>query len=170
MDETTISLHPPLRRCWTKRGQCKRIPAPGTPRRLHVFGAYNWRTSQVSYTLQPHKNSDSFIAFLEQLIRDYPHQTLVLVMDNASYHHSRAVQAALSLLDKRIHVVWLPVYSPFLNIIERFWLHFKQLTVANRLHRSLENLTQTAQKVMAQQNTNAHPNRLCFLDNFRLVA
>ncbi len=91
-------------------------------------------------------------------------------MDNASYHHSKTVRAALSLFEDRLLVTWLPKYSPFLNPIERFWLHFKQLAVANRLHRSLDELDQTVTQVMADQNTFNHPNRLRLLDKFRLVA
>ncbi|MDL1885923.1 hypothetical protein FBR01_20070 [Anaerolineae bacterium CFX8] len=48
LDETSLSLHPILRRCWMKRGQRKRIPAPGTPEFCHVFGAYNWRTGKTN--------------------------------------------------------------------------------------------------------------------------
>ena len=61
-------------------------------------------------------------------------------------------------------------YSPYLNPIERFWLQFKQLAVANCLHRSQEVLDQSVTQMMADQNTLNHPNRLRFLDKFRLVA
>lgn len=44
-----------------KRGQRKLIPAPGTPQHLHVFGAYDWHSAQVSYTTAHRKNSDTFI-------------------------------------------------------------------------------------------------------------
>jgi transposase len=67
-------------------------------------------------------------------------------------------------------VLWLPKYSPFLNPIERFWLQFKQLAVANRLHRSLDDLQRSVDEVLRNQNTLAHPNRLRFLDYFRSVA
>lgn len=170
MDETTVSLHPPLRRCWMKRGERKLIPAPGTPQHLHLFGAYNWRNLRVTYTTASRKNSETFLAFLEHLLAEYPRQKLVVVMDNASYHHSKTTRAALSLYEDRLLVIWLPKYSPFLNPIERFWLHFKQLAVANRLHRSLSDLQHTVDLVMAQQNTAHHPNRLSLLDKFRLVA
>lgn len=170
MDETTVSLHPPLRRCWMKRGERKLIAAPGTPQHLHVFGAYNWRNLEVTHTTASRKNSETFIAFLEHLLTEYPRQKLVVVMDNASYHHSQTTKAALSLHEDRLLVIWLPKYSPFLNPIERFWLHFKQLAVANRLHRSLDDLLRTVDLVMAQQNTAGHPNRLSLLDKFRLVA
>ncbi|MBK8023054.1 MAG: IS630 family transposase [Chloroflexi bacterium] len=170
MDETTISLHPPLRRCWTKRGKRQLIPAPGSPQYLHVFGAYNWRNGQVTHCTSKHKNSDAFIAFLDRLLHLHPRLKLILVLDNASYHRSKAVQAALSHWGDRLLLIWLPKYSPFLNPIERFWLHFKQLTVANRLHRSPDDLQITVDQVIANQNTPDHPNRLLFVDNFRLVA
>jgi len=153
-----------------RRGERKLIPAPGSPQYLHVFGAYNWHSGRVSYLTAAHKNSDAFVAFLEQLLAEYPRQHLILVMDNASYHHSKTVRAALSLYEDRIWVIWLPKYSPFLNPIERFWLHFKQLAVANRLHRSLKVLQQSVDEVMQQQNTLRHPNRLLLLDKFRLLA
>ena len=170
VDETTVSLHPPLRRCWMRRGERKLIPAPGNPQFLHVFGGYNWHSGRVSYLTAPHKNSDTFIAFLEHLLAEYPRQHLIVVMDNASYHHSKTVRAALSLYEDRLLVIWLPKYSPFLNPIERFWLHFKQLAVANRLHRSLDTLKLSVDEVMLQQNTLGHPNRLRLLDKFRLLA
>jgi len=104
------------------------------------------------------------------VLEEHPRQHLILVMDNASYHHSKMVRAALSLYEHRLMVIWLPKYSPFLNPIERFWLHFKQLAVANRLHRSLPALQITVDEVMLQQNTLRHPNRLILLDKFRTVA
>jgi len=165
-----VSLHPPLRRCWMRRAERKLVPAPGSPQYLHVFGGYNWHTGRVSYRTAAHKNSETFVAFLEHLLVEYPRQHLIVVMDNASYHHSKTAQAAFSLLEDRILVIWLPKYSPFLNPIERFWLHFKQLTVANRLHRSLVELQRSVDEVMQQQNTLGHPNRLRLLDKFRLVA
>jgi putative transposase len=109
-----------------KRGQRKSIPAPGTPLASHVFGAYNWATGQLAWQQSRKKNSETFIALLEHLaFTVYPDQRLVLVLDNASYHTSRATQAALANLEERILVFWLPKYSPFLNPIERFWLHLK---------------------------------------------
>lgn len=165
-----MSLHPPLRRCWTRRGQRKLIPAPGTPLRLHVFGAYHWHNDRVTYITDRHKNGDTFITFLEHLLAETGDKKIVLVMDNASYHRSKAVEAALSVWAERIMVLWLPKYSPFLNPIERFWLHFKQLAVANRLHRSLDDLDHSVDEVMTNQNTPDHPNRMMLSKNFRLVA
>lgn len=154
-----------------KRGQRKRIPAPGTPLHRHVFGAYHWHTGQVAWQQSEKKNSEAFIAFLEHLaFTVYPDQRLILVMDNASYHKSRATFAALAALEDRILVIWLPKYSPFLNPIERFWLHLKNLANANCLHPDLDSLQREIDMRMTNQNLPHHPDRLLFVDNLRSVA
>lgn len=155
MDETSVSLHPLLHRCWMKRGQRKLIPAPGTPQFVHLFGAYNWSTGEVLHQTHTRKNSEHFIEFIEHLMNTIPqHQKVVLVLDNASYHRSYASLAALALFEERLRVIWLPKYCPFLNPIERFWLHLKTLAAANHLHRDLDDLAQAIDQVIQLQ---AHP-------------
>lgn len=154
-----------------KRGQRKTIPAPGSPRDIHTFGAYNWRDARVSWQTKSRKNSDSFIEFIEHLmLSEYPDVKVVLVMDNASYHRSRAAMAALRLFADRLYVVWLPRYCPFLNAIERFWLQLKNLAAANRLHRDFDDLIHAIDDTIANQNLPAHPDRLDFAQHFRLLA
>ena len=84
-----------------QRGQQKRIRAFTRPgRSYHLMGAYNWRTDQVFSQAVESKNSQTFIRFLEYLLVEcYPTQKIVLVMDNASYHRSRASRAALAFLN-----------------------------------------------------------------------
>ena len=171
MDETTVSLHPLLRKCWMKRGQRKLIPAPGTPRRLHVFGAYNWRDDSVSWQCTRRKNSESFIAFVEHLLLAcYPTQKIVLILDNASYHKSRASLAALSLFEDRVRIIWLPAYSPFLNSIERFWLHLKAIACANKLLVDLDALAARIDRSMTNQNCIDYPERFTYSKDFQLMA
>lgn len=154
-----------------KRGQRKRIPAPGAPLHCHVFGAYHWQLGNVAWQQSAKKNSEAFIAFLEHLaFTVFPDQRLIVVMDNASYHKSWATLAALSALEDRILVIWLPKYSPFLNPIERFWLHLKNLANANCLHPNLDSLQAEIDVRMTNQNTLGHPDRLLFVDNLRSVA
>jgi transposase len=166
-----VSLHPILRRCWMKRGQRKTIPAPGSPCYTHTFGAYNWREARVSSQTKERKNSDSFIEFIEYIMLDqYPDVKVIMVMDNASYHRSKASMAALSLFEERLYVVWLPKYCPFLNAIERFWLQVKTLAAANRLHRDRDELIRAIDETICNQNQPDHPDRLDFAQHFRLTA
>lgn len=150
------------------RGQQKRIRAfTMSNRSYHLIGAYNWRTDQVFSQAVERKNSQTFIQFLEYLLVEcYPTQKIVLVMDNASYHRSRATRAALSLFEPRVRVFWLPKYCPDLNPIERFWRHLKDLACANKLDISLENLADRVRTIMDYQNSDSHFLKLSFLKNY----
>ena len=89
-------------------------------------------------------------------------QGIVLVMDNAPYHRSRAVEAMLSLYAHRVLVFWLPPYCPTLNPIERFWRHLKDVATANCLFRSVDELLANVRRVLHAQNEPVHPLRLTF--------
>lgn len=164
MDESTVNLEFPIRACWMKRGQQKRLDAPSGPQGFyHVVGAYNWRTDEVASQIIEHKNSTNFIHFLDYLLMNiYPDSPVVLVMDNAPYHRSKMVMAALSLFEHRLQVFWLPPYCPTLNMIERFWRHLKDIVTANCLFRSTQALLAAIERALLAQNTQNHPLRLTF--------
>ena len=145
-----------------KVGQQKRVPLPafGTKQRHHLFAAYDWRTDQVSWMQAERKNSEHFIAFLDQLLNNcYPKGRIVLVLDNATYHRSAASQAALSLFEHRVLVIWLPSYCSDLNPIERFWRHLKDLACANRLWTGLLEMLAAVENILMEQNTLTSPLR-----------
>jgi putative transposase len=145
-----------------KVGAQKRIPLPANQgkRHSHVFGAYNWASDQVSWTLAERKNSETFISFLEHLLVDeYPSGRIVMVLDRASYHRSAAAQAALSLFEHRALILWLPAYCTELNPIERFWRHLKDQACANQLWCSLMEVIEAVETVLHQQNDPFNENR-----------
>ncbi len=155
MDETTVTLDPPLRACWMKIGQQKRVPAtrPGAKQKRHIFGGYNWLKDAVTWTVSTTKNSAAFIVFLEELlIKRYPRKRIILVMDNASYHKSASALAALSLFEDRVIVIWLPPYCSDLNPIECFWRYLKDKACANKLQDNIEEVVKATEKIMVSQN------------------
>jgi len=168
MDETTLTLDPPLRACWMKIGQQKRVPATqlGEKQKRHIFGAYNWKRDTVTWTVAKTKNSATFIDFLEELlVQNYPTGRVVLVMDNASYHKSASSLAALSLFEHRVMLVWLPPYCSDLNPIERFWRHLKDLACANKLQDKIEEVVASAEKILTEQNLSASALRFLLSKN-----
>jgi len=142
-----------------------KIPAPTDFRHYHhLVGAYNWHSDDVSALAVAVKNSQAFIEFLEYLLVDcYPTQRLLLVMDNAGYHHSAPVKAALSLFEPRVRVIYLPPRCPDLNPIERYWRHLKDLACANKLFLDLESLAAAVRQILVAQNQPGHPLRFEFL-------
>jgi len=146
-----------------KRGQQKRIPTPGQQQLHHLIGAYDWSNQSVTWTTTTRKDSEAFIGFLEHLLLDtYPDQTLVLVLDNASIHHSAATQAALTLFAHRVQLFWLPPYCSTLNLIERFWLHLKGQVCVDTLYPCLEALVNAVEQALIAQNDPTNPDRFSF--------
>ena len=148
-----------------KRGQQKRIPAPGPAQWHHLIGAYNWRTDEVLTLPCKKKNSVAFSAFIEHLMTTvYSQRPIVLVMDNASYHKSELSQAMLAYFEDRSITVWLPPYCSDLNPIERFWRHLKDKACANRLFTQLQDVVDSVVNVLDDQNDLTSNHRLLFQD------
>lgn len=146
-----------------KRGEQKRIPAPGQSQSTHVFGGYNWRDDTVHAIQHAKRNSEGFCRFIDYVMGEvYPHRKVVLVMDNARIHTSQASQAMLGLYADRLQVVFLPKYCPFLNPIERYWQHLKILVNVNRLHHSFEALKTCISQHLCLQNDLTFPDRFTF--------
>jgi transposase len=165
VDETTLTLHPPLRACWMRRGQQKLVPAPGTPESHHLFAAYDWETDKLIWTTSARKNSEAFVTFLEELlVQQQPSGRCVLVLDNASYHTSATSRAALSLFEHRVLIIWLPPYCALeLNPIERYWRHLKDQVCVNKLHPSLDELIASVEAELERQNNPNNPDRFKLL-------
>lgn len=69
-------------------------------------------------------------AFLEKVRLSAGHTPVSIVLDNARYQHCQAVrQKALEL---NIDLLFLPPYSPNLNIIERLWKYTRRHVLAGK--------------------------------------
>lgn len=149
-----------LTACWMQRGTQMRVPTPGKPQWHHLFGAYNFVTDEVVALAAPKKNSNAFVAFLDTLVQQVADdRPIVIVLDNASYHHSGTAQAGFAALETRLLPLFLPAYCSTLNPIERYWRHLKRLACANRLFPSIPALVDSVQHNLKQQNDPFNPNR-----------
>ena len=100
--------------------------------------------------MAPTGNADHFRAFLDQLVGHWAEGQLVLVLDNASYHKTPAVRAWFAAHAARVTVLWLPTYSPHLNLIERVWRFVKGKLACHRLWNDAAQLTATTQDILAR--------------------
>jgi len=139
-DEMEVHLHPHLTRMWAPVGQQPEIPCPGKNQKKIVYGAVNYRTGKLTYTLADSKCGTEFIVFLTVLLAGYMGKRFVMVCDNGRFHTTKAVQAFLKKHRDKITVFWLPPYCPSLNLIERLWGHIKRTFLANVLYQSLNDL------------------------------
>jgi len=125
---------------WTLRGVRPVIPAAGANRKLCVYGAWNYRTGQAHYLVHPRKNAVQFHEFLRQLLEAHSERQVVLAIDNASYHRTHKILDLLEDHADHVFVIWLPRYSPELNLIEGLWGYLKRSALNNYFYGDMTSL------------------------------
>ncbi|ELL2221992.1 IS630 family transposase [Salmonella enterica] len=130
-DEVDIDLNPKIGADWMPKGQQKRIATPGQNQKHYLAGALHSGTGRVHYVSGSSKSSDLFISLLETLRRTYRRaKTITLVADNYIIHKSRKVERWLEE-NPKFRLLFLPMYSPWLNPIERLWLSLHETITRN---------------------------------------
>jgi transposase len=120
-----------LRSMWMRRGQQVRVATPPSNGRWTLFGGLNVLTGAFAWQAYGNAISATFLEFLAYLLTSYPQGEILLVVDNASYHTSKAVVAWLKE-HPRIRLLYLPARRPDLNPMERVWRRLKDAVSANR--------------------------------------
>jgi len=101
------------------------IRAGSGRKRYSVLGAWNAVTnSLVSITTDATVNAETMCALLRRIATLGLTGPVRLVLDNARYQHCRLVMDLAKNLN--IELLFLPSYSPNLNLIERLWKFVKK--------------------------------------------
>lgn len=140
-DEADVDLNPRIGLTYLKQGKQPLVLTPGKNVKYYIAGALNTRTGRVVYSHGPKKNSTLFIDLLEVLRRSYRRARRIhLVLDNYNIHKSRQTLEALQATDDRIHLHFLPPYSPEHNPIERLWKQLHDNVTRNHRHPNMPSL------------------------------
>lgn len=103
-------------RMWVKTGSGRK--------RFNVLGALNFVSKKVeTITNDAYINSVSVVAMLEKLATKYVGKPIMVILDNARYQTCDLVVDKARELN--IDLLFLPTYSPNLNLIERVWKFVK---------------------------------------------
>ncbi|HCF28544.1 MAG TPA: IS630 family transposase [Cyanobacteria bacterium UBA11049] len=109
------------------------IQSASARKRLNVLGAVDAVSKQITFlTITTYITAQTVVDFLGQLREKYPTLPLYIVLDNARYQHCQLVKQTAQLL--AIHLLFLPAYSPNLNIIERLWKWLKKTCLYTRFY------------------------------------
>jgi transposase len=101
------------------------IKAPSGRKRFNVLGALNATTHQLTTVVnETYINAQSVCELLRQIADQHVGIPITLVLDNAKYQKCALVQDLAKSLD--IELLYLPAYSPNLNLIERLWKFVKK--------------------------------------------
>jgi transposase len=120
-----------------------------TRKSIALFGAVQANTGQMVSTMTSIFNAETFLEFLKIILKKRKRgKKLVLILDNARYHHAIMIQPWLNKNKKWIKLMFLPPYSPDLNNIERVWKMTRRLCTHNRYFSTLGQLACIVKKQM----------------------
>ena len=120
---------------WIRRGVARELKSNHSRVNVNINGALSWPDREVVHLEAEKITSEAMIALFETLAVRHPSATAInVVLDNASYNRSVAVKAYVSTEGCRIRLVFLPPYSPNLNLIERLWWFLKKIALWNEYY------------------------------------
>ncbi len=150
-DQSDVGLHPPIGAQHGERGRQDKVRSRGKNQKIYLFGALDAHSRKLYAGFWDRKNSIAFVEFLRALLAAIPRTTIYLVLDNYGVHKSRATRAFLASDEAhRLHIVFLPTYSPWLNPIERTWNTIKGRAATNKWRDSLHQLANDFTATMTQ--------------------
>jgi transposase len=121
---------------WIRKGGRFELPSQDGRKRINLLGAYNPKEGEVVIRDYETLNQWAVIAFLKVLRKRNGEAKLHIICDNARYQHAKEVKKAAKELN--VHLIYLPGYSPNLNLIERYWGFLKKRILANRYYKTFE--------------------------------
>lgn len=112
-----------------------------TRQKISVFGSVNVTDGRLVYCTSTIFNATTFLEHLEQILQcRTKSKKILLILDNARYHHAKILQPWLEKNKRKIELFFLPPYSPELNPIERVWRKTRYSETHNRFFPTLESL------------------------------
>jgi transposase len=109
------------------------IKAASGRNRINVLGALNPVSRKMETVVNTtYINAETVAALLKKLARRFQELPIYVVLDNARYQHCDFVKQLAESL--HITLVFLPPYSPNLNLIERVWRYIKKEVLATQYY------------------------------------
>jgi transposase len=135
-------------------------------KRLNMLAAVNAITQEINlFTNEDYINAEVIVRFLYQVrIYYFDMKPIYIVLDNARYQHCDLVRYTAWTLG--IKLVFLPPYSPNLNVIERLWKWMKKKTLYAQYYQSFAEF-KTALIDNIQTAKQKHPEELKTLLNLK---
>ena len=118
---------------WIKKGEDKEIRSNTGRERININGAINIETKEAVVRYDDTLNAQSTIKLLRKIQAKHPlASNIYMIIDNARYYKCHLVKEYL--VDSKIKLIFLPPYSPNLNLIERLWKFFRKKVTKGLYH------------------------------------
>lgn len=125
------------------------VPTGSGRQRLNVLGAVGYGTAKMITVINRGSIGAEQVCELLREISRRCRKPVTILLDNASYQRAKVVRELAEQLD--IELLFLPPYSPNLNLIERVWKLVKKLALNARtlpdFDTFAESLTETVENL-----------------------
>jgi transposase len=123
------------------------VRAASGRQRFNVLGAWDAVTRRLlAVTNTTVVNTETMCELLRTIAAQGLAGPITLVLDNARYQRNAVVQALAEQLG--ITLLYLPSYSPNLNLIERLWRFIKRRALYGRYHPTFAEFRAAVQQVI----------------------
>lgn len=141
-----------LANTWFPKGQQKVVPTYGKHRGVKLLGVLDYETGEVFCTEEEQYDAQVFLSFLQAVVDQHPKEKMVLILDNARIHHAKLLQPFLEAHAGTLQLLYLPPYSPQLNLIEELWGWLKRSVIYNVFYKSVEEIRDAVQAFITEIN------------------
>jgi len=139
-----------LQHTWFEKGKQRIIKTTGKHRGVKLFSTVDYATGNIVWQEDEEYTADKFLVFLQKVIEVYPTGKIAMVLDNARIHHAKLLEPFLEKQQGRVKLVFLPPYSPKLNIVEGLWKWLKSDVVNNVFYHSVAEIRKNVHIFMEQ--------------------
>lgn len=145
VDETMIRDYQAISKTWFPKGQQKKIKTFGKHWGAKIIGGIDYESGEVFCIQREKYTAKEFLSFLKIMVKNYKNERIVIILDNAPIHHAKLLKPFLEEHEEDLTLVFLPPYSPQLNIIEGLWGWLKEIVINNvffdsafKIHRAVK--------------------------------
>lgn len=122
-------------------------------KRYSILGAINAVSKKITYySTDATINARSVCKLLKMVYVEYYGKKITIILDNAKYQHCELVRRYAKILN--IELLFLPAYSPNLNLIERFWKYTKKKVLYSIFHRTYDIFKQNIDECLTEAFVN----------------
>jgi transposase len=147
-DEAMIRDYQAIQYTWFEKGKQRIIRTTGKHRGVKLFSTVDYVMGKIIWQEDEEYTADKFLVFLQKVVAAYPTGKIVMVLDNARIHHAKLLEPFLNQQGGRLEFVFLPPYSPELNIVEGLWKWLKSDVVNNVFYHTVAEIRKNVHEFM----------------------
>ena len=149
-DESGFSLDSNIPYAWSEVGKPLEVPSNRFAKRINVSGFLNTKNKDLFYEMRTGSiNSEITINLFDKFAERIDNHPTIVILDNASIHKSKLFKSNIEKWETMgLHLLYLPPYSPELNLIEILWREMKYRWFDVKAFASFDTLWRHVQKLL----------------------